>query len=86
MREKDLDGIPQVDGLAAEGYAAHVGQEADLFAPSLYDFPGGDVALLRAEQFEVDGRDVGLGVPGRHRGEPSAFAARSLANGHRDAG
>ena len=77
VRQNSFDGISQVDDLAAEGDAARMGQDAYLLAPRLHDFPGGDLPLLRAQEFELDGGDIGRGIQGGVRSESPALDARS---------
>ena len=85
MRQHGLHRVAQVEDLAAEGDAAYVGQHPHLLPPCLHDLSGGDFSLLGAQEFELNGGDVGLRIEGRLRIEP-ALESRALSDGHRYAG
>ena len=83
MGQYGLDRIAQGEDLPAEGDAAHVRRHAHFLPPRLHDFSGGNPSLLRSEEFEFDGGDIGLRIEGGLRVE-SALDSRSQSHGHRD--
>ena len=82
MRQHRLDRVPQVDDLAAEGDSAHVRQHTHLLPPCLHEVHGGDLSLLRPQELELDGGDIGFRIEGRLRIEPPALDPRPLPDDH----
>ena len=82
MRQHDLDGVAQVDNLAAESHTTRVRQHTRLLPPGLHDLRRGGFPLLGAQQLEFDGGDVGFGIQGGRWIETTTFDPRSLAYGH----
>ena len=66
--QRDLDRVAQCVDLADVGDRAHMRQDTDLLAPCLHDFSRSDAPLLRAQELELDGGDIGFRVQGWARG------------------
>ena len=84
MGQHGLDGVAQVVDLGADGDRPHVGQDTHLLAPRLRHFSRGNAPVLRVQELERDGGDVGFGVQVGIGTQSPSLDPRPLPDGNRD--
>ena len=84
MRQHRLDGVAEVVDLAADGDRARMGQDAHLLAPRLRDISRGNAPVLRVQELERDGGDIGFRVQVGIGTESAALDPRPFTDGDRD--
>ena len=73
VRQRRLDRVAQRVDLADVGDRARLRQVPHLLTPCLHDVSRSDAPLLRAQELELDGGDVGFRVQGGRGVEAPGF-------------